>query len=1001
MAEMSRRMLLKLTAAGGAAAAADVGLKTVHQLLPYVTPPEQIVPGEWTLLATTCRECPAGCGMHLRVADSRPVKAEGNPDHPVNRGGLCPRGQSAVAGLYDPDRLRQPAFCRRGGHSGLLAGKKNWQNALEKVAEALAKARRCVLVGDLQTGALGEIMQAFARAFGAGNAIFHEPLGLPAMRAANAQAYGQAILPQFDLSQCDLIVSFAADFLETYLSPVEMAWQFAQMRAYDAAGKSVRVAGVPPASGAGKMPATLGNTMGRMIYIGPRMGMTAMNADEYLPVAPTDLPRTALALLKEVTGRADLPEVGEIPGLPQGKLRELAELFRRSRSLALPGPTGAEDPGAMQTALACAYLNQAAGQIGAVDFARPHALSNAAIAADVKNAMADLGKDDVLIVHNLNLAYLQPGLAEKIKQAGTVVYLGLLPDETAELADWVLPIDSPLESWGDHEPYAGLHCPMQPTIGRLHDTRPAGDILLTLAELAGKALSRRTGQEVEDFRHWLNQRWEEIAARAGGGENADEFWQSAMRKGFVLEEAPPAASQPEIASPTSATSTATATIDLSNLPPRPGGLQVWLWPTIMLHDGRTANRGWLQEAPEPSTTLVWGCAFEMHPATAAAMGFSDTDILELSLSDGKKLQSPLRVTDLMAENTLALSLGQGHWATGLAHAHGKGVNGFALSANAGMAGGAGTIKLSRTGQQYQPTYSSFTMQQHGRDLAQWVKLSELERLGPGEGEEMDMPLPEGYRPDKDLYSPHEHKNHRWAMVVDLHRCIGCGACSVACQAENNVAVVGPEAYRQGREMAWLKIVPYRSEGSTGVSPVNTKDTAGTAVLPRLGFLPVLCQQCDAAPCEPVCPVYASVHNEEGINAQVYNRCIGTRYCSNNCPYKVRRFNWLNYTWRKPLDMQLNPDVSVRQRGVMEKCTFCIQRVKEAEIAAKRQRRPVRDGEIQPACLQSCPTGVFAFGDLKDPASRVSQLVAQDPRRYQLLRELSTKPAVIYLKRIER
>jgi molybdopterin-containing oxidoreductase family iron-sulfur binding subunit len=223
------------------------------------------------------------------------------------------------------------------------------------------------------------------------------------------------------------------------------------------------------------------------------------------------------------------------------------------------------------------------------------------------------------------------------------------------------------------------------------------------------------------------------------------------------------------------------------------------------------------------------------------------------------------------------------------------------------------------------------------------------------------------------------------MVVDLHRCIGCGACSVACQAENNIAVVGPEAYRQGREMAWLKIVPY----------------LGGPEKNHLAFLPVLCQQCDAAPCEPVCPVYASVHNEEGINAQVYNRCIGTRYCSNNCPYKVRRFNWLNYTWPKPLDMQLNPDVSVRQRGVMEKCTFCIQRVKEAEIAAKRQRRPVRDGEIQPACLQSCPTGVFAFGDLKDPASRVSQLVAQDPRRYQLLRELSTKPAVIYLKRIER
>lgn len=340
--EMSRRMLLKLTAAGGAAAAAEVGLKTVHQWLPYVTPPEQIVPGEWTLFATTCRECPAGCGMHMRVTDSRPVKAEGNPDHPVNRGGLCPRGQSAVQGLYDPNRLRRPVFCSRGGHPGLLGGRgenNGWKEALEKVAESLSKARRCVLVSDLQTGALGEVTDAFATAFHTGRAMFYEPLGLPAMRAAHTQAFGKAALPQFDLSQCDLVVSFAADFLETYLSPVQMAWQFAQMRAYDAQKKS----------------------MGRFIYIGPRMGMTAMNADEYLPVAPADLPRAAVALLKEVTGRGDLPEVGEIPGLPQAKLKELAELFRNSRSLALPGPAGAEDPGAMQTALACAYLNQAAG----------------------------------------------------------------------------------------------------------------------------------------------------------------------------------------------------------------------------------------------------------------------------------------------------------------------------------------------------------------------------------------------------------------------------------------------------------------------------------------------------------------------------------------------------------------------------------------------------------------------------------------------------------------
>jgi molybdopterin-containing oxidoreductase family iron-sulfur binding subunit len=267
---------------------------------------------------------------------------------------------------------------------------------------------------------------------------------------------------------------------------------------------------------------------------------------------------------------------------------------------------------------------------------------------------------------------------------------------------------------------------------------------------------------------------------------------------------------------------------------------------------------------------------------------------------------------------------------------------------------------------------------------QWAGLDALSTMQPGDGDALRLPLPEGYDAQRDVYGPREYKEHRWAMAVDLARCIGCGACAVACYAENNIPVQGEERLRKGRETAWLQVVPYRD-------PQDGK---------RMGFLPLMCQQCDAAPCEPVCPVFASVHNEEGLNAQVYNRCIGTRYCSNNCPYKARRFNWFDVRFEEPLNLQLNPEVSVRRRGVMEKCTFCIQRIRQGEHRARLEGRAVRDEEIQPACGQSCPTRAIVFGDLLDPKARVTELTRLDPRRYHVLESLNTKPAVAYLRRVK-
>jgi Fe-S-cluster-containing dehydrogenase component len=417
-------------------------------------------------------------------------------------------------------------------------------------------------------------------------------------------------------------------------------------------------------------------------------------------------------------------------------------------------------------------------------------------------------------------------------------------------------------------------------------------------------------------------------------------------------------------------------------PPGSGAVELWAWPHINLFDGRLANRGWMQEVPEPAGYIGWGSWIDLHPRTARALGVSEGDVAELSAGRGV-FTAPVRVTDEVIEGVAAIPFGQGHTALGR-NAAGTGSNAFSVAALPAAGSLFGFASFRRAGKRDVPAYGAATPEQHGRGLLRWVPLPEARGMRPGEGgEEVVLPLPESYDPRRDLYPRRGYRAHRWAMVIDLQRCIGCGACAAACYAENNVAVTGREELRKGRHMAWLRVVPMRDEEA----PL------------RRGWLPLLCQHCDAAPCEPVCPVFAAVHNEEGLNAQVYNRCIGTRYCSNNCPYKVRRFNWFDYEWPGPLERQLNPEVSVRSRGVMEKCTFCVQRIREAQYRASREKRRIRDGEIQPACVQTCPTRVFAFGDLLDPGSTVSRLIRFDPRRYQLLKELRTKPAVVYLKRI--
>ena len=959
MEEISRRAFLLLTASAGISLASRPGKKFVDKLIPYVIPMQDATPGVRTFYSTTCRECPAGCGMRACQIDGRIIKAEGNPSHPVNGGGLCARGQSSVQGHYDPDRLRN--VWRKTASSGMAPS--DWRTAVEEVGELLRERRgKIVLISDLQTGSLAELMERFADAFGSRKPAFYEPFNYEPLREAHATLFGFPAIPDYRLDVCRLIVSFSADFLESWISPVQFASRFAEMH-------SLR-----------------DGQMGRMVYVGPRFSMTAANADDYLQVPPGGECGVALAILEAMIEkgwtRRDMNWLSpflhamELPStIPAGRIAELARLFAQVEgSVALAGPVGAGGPVAKQMAMAAALLNYAAGRIGqTVDFSRQHALSGTVTTKQLQQMLGSVTSDDILIIHNANPVYSMPGAAEHIRRAGTVVYLGTYRDETAELATWVLPIDSPFESWGDYEPWTGVHGLIQPVTPRLHDTRAIGDILLALAEVGGQPLSSDG-----TFEEWLRNRWDGLRKETAASAPSADFWTESLRAGGRWAERPAVS----VSLRASAADLKAALLPSRVSEAKAGTVQLWAWPSVLLFDGRVSNRGWLQETPDPVSSMVWSNYIDLHPAKARELDIGDGDIVELRTRAGK-IELPVRITDDVNENVAAVAFGQGHTAVGV-NAAGRGANVFELLGEEDNQAVFDVVSLRKTGRRDEMVCAFATQDQHERHLLQWIAFSEVARMKPGDGEPVILPLPEGYDPQRDIYPRHDYKDHRWAMVVDLQRCIGCAACTVACYAENNIPVMGKEQIGKSRQMAWLRVVPYRNEENRKI----------------LGWVPLLCQQCDAAPCEPVCPVFASVHNDEGLNAQVYNRCIGTRYCSHNCPYKVRRFNWLNIEWPDPLDKQLNPDVTVRSRGVMEKCTFCIQRIRDVEHRAKREDRPVRDGEIQPACLQSCPTRAFVFGDLMDPNSRVSELTRRDPRRYHILEELNTKPAVTYLRRIK-
>jgi molybdopterin-containing oxidoreductase family iron-sulfur binding subunit len=941
--ESSRRDFFKVMGLSAAAAMVACQRAPVQKVVPYVSKPDEVTPGVALWYASTCGACPAQCGVLLKTRDGRPIKVEGNDEHPVSRGGVCATGQASVLALYDANRARHPSL------GGKRAG---WAEVDAAVAEGLKKAAAegkaiRVVLPWVQGPTAEAALKRFLAAWPTARVVRDEPLGeLAAIADAHRITHGARRVPDYRFDKAKVIASFGADFLGTWVSPVAFTRQYTEAR--DAAGK---------------------REMARHYQVEPLMTLTGAAADRRFPVAPSDLTpalggvvrRLAAKADRTVAGLAELPS----PALAKEALDELADALWAQRGHALV-VAGGDDVAAQVLANTANALLASEGNTLSV--ADGSALDEQGQSLDALLTELKAGAVGAVLLLGANPVYSDPRgaeLAKLLEGVALTVATNDRLDETASVVRVHAPDHTPLESWGDAEPRRGVLSLRQPTVSPLHETRGAVESLLAWAGAP------------QGHYEFLRARWEaEVYPRATpstGGFQA--FWDESVRRGVVTL---PAGVLPAVP----AFDEAGLEKALAGLAAPGGDFELVLYPKVALRDGALANNGWLQEMPDPISKATWGNYVCIHPKRAEQLGISEGSVVQLSVG-GRTVALPALLQAGTHPKALGVAVGYGRTKAGRV-ADGIGANGYPLAAVVD-----GRVRRTVGGAALKATAETrklaLTQTHHSLEGRPHVKEAELAAFlaNPRAGNEAHEGAHGGGH-SLSLWSGHEYKGHRWAMAVDLSKCTGCSACIVSCNAENNIPIVGEEETARRREMHWMRVDRYY---------------AGEVDNPQVVHQPMMCQHCENAPCETVCPVLATVHSSEGLNQQVYNRCVGTRYCANNCPTKVRRFNWFDYKHDEPLErMVLNPDVVVRSRGVMEKCSMCVQRVQEGKMAAKREGRELRDGEVRTACQQSCPAQAIHFGDLNDPNSSIARL-AKDGRAYRLLEELNIGSSITYLTKI--
>ncbi|MBL0176584.1 MAG: TAT-variant-translocated molybdopterin oxidoreductase [Ignavibacteria bacterium] len=942
---IDRRGFLGLMGASLALAGTAGCRRPEEHIVPYVSKPEEITLGIAQRYATTMPRGTENLRLLAHSHEGRPTHIEGNALDGATGGAVDPWASASLLGLYDPDRSRTPLSRGVASSSAAFAGE--WAGlhaaALAKQGEGLA-----VLVEPFASPTLFRLATEFRAAFPKALWAVYDPVSDENIQRGIAQVTGRRLMPVYDFSKADVILSLDADFLGTETRHIENARAFTDRR---------RIRD-------GK------DTMNRLFLVEPTLSQTATMADARYVVPAGAIgvfaAHVAAALGLQGLAPAALP-ASVRPDAPRAIAAALSAA--RGRALVLAGRRQPPEVHALVAA-----MNDVLGAQGAtvsyIEIPKSESSDTASLKAlvDAMNA----GKVQTLVMLGGNPAYHAPadlGFAQALPGVRTAIHASPHADETSALCAWHIPLHHYLESWGDAVGFDGAPGVIQPLIAPLVDGRSMTEMLALLV----------TGKDVKGY-DAVVATWKTLLPAA----DFDKDFRTVLHDGLLRVPAPAA----DIVPVNTGAVAVSMSAALKAAAPGKDALEVVFQLSPCVHDGRYANNGWLQEFPDPVTKLTWDNAAVMSRATADAFGFKNHELIRLSLR-GRDIGLPVWIMPGQADYCVTVALGYGR-------AHGRVAGGVGASAyklrGSGDADFEGGATLARIRGEHR---LACVQDHHGLDAEQMAREGVAERL--------PMIVREGtleeYRahpefakerveepPLRSMWDDITYKTgHQWGMTIDLNACTGCGACTIACQSENNIPIVGREQVLNGREMHWIRIDRYFS---------------GTVENPTVLAQPVGCQHCEMAPCEQVCPVAATTHDEEGLNVMTYNRCVGTRYCSNNCPYKARRFNFFNYTKDMPETVQMaqNPDVTVRFRGVMEKCTYCTQRINLARIAAKREGRPLKDGDIVAACESACPTQAIVFGDINDPASRVSKMKALD-RDYALLGELNVRPRTTYLAKL--
>ncbi len=922
---LERRRFLQLMAASmalGGLSACDQEVEP-RQLLPYVEQPPGMVPGRSRYYATAATVEGYATGVLVAHQMARPVKIEGNPDHPASLGAASAIMQASILELYDPRRAQTIVG------SGEIAA---WQDFVAALVDRGARLTPRggdglrLLTGTVTSPSLTAQIAALQQQFPAMRWHQWEPLHRDAERDAGERAFGRPLDSVYDLNAADVIFAVESDLISSVPGWLGNARHFAARR----------------------RPDETGGKMSRVYAIDSTPTLIGAKADHRLALRPSEI-AAALRHLAAALG-AGPQDWKQPPGANAAWLDAAAQDLQQHRGHALVH-AGREQP--VEIHLLAYAINGALGSFGAtIRLIEPVAAAASPQRQSLQDLAADMaaGKIDTLLMLGTNPVYDAPpefDFAAALRRVPFSASLALYADETAIASTWRIPQAHEYEAWSDARAFDGTTTIQQPQVRRLYGGHSAQELLALLQ-----------GNTMPDDYALLRGYWQRRTQQQGNGD-FEHFWHESVRVGVVAHTA--------AAAVTAAPAADLAASLPSAAPAAAKGLDLLFRPDEAVRDGRFANNPWLLEMPRSFTRLTWDNAALIAPATAERLGLANEDVV-LVAAQGRSLRAPVFVLPGQAPDCVTLPLGLGRRNGGL------GVNvGFDAYPLRGAAHPwlIERGSLGKTGD----TLRLATVQGHdriaGRDLVHEGTLAEFEQnprfLAPKEN-------------NQSLYPGFKYPGAAWAMSVDLNSCVGCQACVVACQAENNVPVVGKEQVLDGREMHWLRIDRYYS---------------GPAEAPETAFEPVPCMHCENAPCEVVCPVHATVHDHEGLNVMVYNRCVGTRFCSNNCPYKVRRFNFFAYAMEEQRPAESwNPGVTVRDRGVMEKCSYCIQRIRTAQIDADRENRPVRDGEIVTACQQACPTQAIIFGDRNDPESAVARRKAS-PLDYVLLGELNTRPRTSY------